>query len=364
LRHSLEPQRARRLGAAAAWLVVLALALQPLNARAADIKREKLDNSDRQLISIIGEIESGDLAKFRRFAVAYDDAVVFLASDGGSTIEALEIGKIIRIKGYDTFVDETPCNSACALIWLAGRTKYLGKAGRVGFHATYTETNGRKRESGVGNAVVGTYLAQLNLSQDAVVFATSAGPDRLNLLTAANAASVGIPVTTLDDSDDGADDEALGTGTRLYKRVGKWIVGIDDSLGGGCFVLRSYDSSVALRFGIDASQAKYSGYLMLLGADWGSIDKGAEYPVEVTFGKSPAWKVTAHGVEMGDVKGIGVVFDGGSVFDAISTERDVKVNYRGKEVARLDLDGGSAAIDAMVLCQPERPTPGRDPFAR
>ena len=37
-------------------------------------------------------------------AVAYDDAVVFLSSNGGRVGEAIEIGKIIRIKGYDTLV--------------------------------------------------------------------------------------------------------------------------------------------------------------------------------------------------------------------------------------------------------------------
>jgi hypothetical protein len=37
---------------------------------------------------------------------------VALASEGGAAAEALEIGKIIRIKGYDTVVGEEPCGTS------------------------------------------------------------------------------------------------------------------------------------------------------------------------------------------------------------------------------------------------------------
>jgi hypothetical protein len=359
----------RALAALAIGLVAIA-GLAPSRAGAAEITSEKLKDSERQFISIIGDIEEGDLAKFRRLAVAHDDAVVYLASDGGLTAEALEIGRIIRIKGYDTFVsNDADCNSSCALIWLAGQSKFLEKGAHVGFHATYVEQNGRKRESGVGNAVVGTYLAQLNLSQSAVVFATSAPPDRLNILTTSNAASVGIPVETIGGAgedragDDRGDDPRLGKGTRVYKNLGDWLVAIDDTLGGGCFVLGSYDD-VAFRFGVDARTDKLTGYLLLLGEGWNSIESRKDYPVEVTFGSAAPWKVTAQGVEMGRGKGLFIPFDRGRVFEAISKAPDLRVRYGGKEVAHLKLDGSSAALDAMVQCQFDKDKPRRDPFAR
>lgn len=346
--------------AAFAAMAMLAGIAEP--AAAATIKSEKLQHSDQQFISIVGDIADGDLAKFRRLAVAHDDAVVFLASRGGLTAEALEIGKIIRIKGYDTFVGaDSPCASACALIWLAGQTRYLDKGARVGFHATYVEHDGRKAESGVGNAVVGNYLTQLNLSQRAIMFATEAGPDNLNWLTLDNAASVGIAASPLsgrenaDSADDGDRD------IRLFRHVGKWTVAIDRTMGGGCFVLADYRDKM-FRIGVDA-RAKLAGYMLLLGEGWGSIKEGEKYPVEVTFGTAAPWKATARGVQLGEAKGLMITFETGAIFENMSRAQELRVRYRDAEVADLRLEGSSDAIDAMVECQSAQKA-ARDPFAR
>ena len=82
---------------------------------------------------------------------------MYLDSPGGSLVPAIAIGKLVRQKGYATVVlDQSTCNSACALIWLAGTPRYLEGAGNLGFHASYTEQGGRLVETGVGNASSGT----------------------------------------------------------------------------------------------------------------------------------------------------------------------------------------------------------------
>jgi hypothetical protein len=158
---------------------------------AADIAHTKIDQLD--LITITGEIQSGDELKFKQLSLAYNKAVVALDSPGGSLIPALEIGKVIKINEHPTVVvDGSICTSACALIWVAGSTKYLSRAGRIGFHASYKDQAGRKVETGVGNALVGHYLGLLNLPEKAVVFATAASPTEILWLNETNMNRAGI----------------------------------------------------------------------------------------------------------------------------------------------------------------------------
>jgi hypothetical protein len=144
-------------------------------------------------IYVTGEILEPDQAAFEELAQRYRKAVVFLECPGGSLDAAIAIGKQVRSKGYATAVlDEGTCNSACALIWLAGTPRYLADAGHLGFHASYFEEGGRLVETGVGNAIVGHYLSQLGLTEKAVIFATSASPYEINTLTAANSGEAEI----------------------------------------------------------------------------------------------------------------------------------------------------------------------------
>jgi hypothetical protein len=155
-----------------------------------------------QAIIISGEIERGDDEKFRRLTIEFPDAWVALDSPGGALIPALEIGRLIRLRGYTTVVlDKDTCTSSCALMWLAGeRRLIIGSAG-VGFHASYIDEAGRKVESGVANALIGHYLSQLGLSQRAVVFATKASPDQISWLTKGNKVDAGIEFTDLPSKD-------------------------------------------------------------------------------------------------------------------------------------------------------------------
>ena len=148
-------------------------------------------------IYVTGEILEPDQAAFEEIAARYPRAVVYLDSPGGSLLPAIEIGKLVRAKHYATVVlDEGTCNSACALIWVAGAPRYLEGAAHLGFHASYNEEGGALVETGVGNAIVGHYLSQLNLSEKAVIFATSASPYEINNLTSENTGDAEIDFQT------------------------------------------------------------------------------------------------------------------------------------------------------------------------
>lgn len=59
-------------------------------------------------------------------------------SEGGNLMAGLEIGRAIRLKGFDTLVpDKMYCASACALAWLGGKTRWAGPGDHSTFHAAW-----------------------------------------------------------------------------------------------------------------------------------------------------------------------------------------------------------------------------------
>lgn len=104
-------------------------------ALASDIKAyppRKAD--DPAFIVIDGEVKSGDDEKFRKLAAEYSDAVVLLNSEGGMIGPAMDIGRTIKLRGYETAIYKTgSCASACALIWLAGSKRVLFEGGKLAF---------------------------------------------------------------------------------------------------------------------------------------------------------------------------------------------------------------------------------------
>lgn len=163
---------------------------------AATIEHERMSDGS-ELIFITGEIKKGDDATFRDLTIKFPNAIVALESNGGALLPALEIGRLIRLRGYTTFVtDDSVCVSSCALIWIAGPRRVLSETGAVGFHASYLDEGGVKVEKGAANALVGHYLSQLNLPEKAVVFATLAAPTQVAWLDASNKLSAGIDFET------------------------------------------------------------------------------------------------------------------------------------------------------------------------
>ena len=165
----------------------------------AEIQKQPVSGDSRDLITISGVFELGDDEAFREIAATSAQGVVLLNSEGGSVVAALEIGRAIRLKGFATAVSpNTLCASACALTWLAGSPRFRGEASHIGFHASYVLTEGKPSESGVANALIGAYLNQLGLSQDAIIFITSAPPEGIEWLTSGSAAEIGIAFADLD----------------------------------------------------------------------------------------------------------------------------------------------------------------------
>ncbi len=151
------------------------------------------------IISVAGEFTEGDDVQFKNLAISADRAVVFFDSIGGLAQVGMEIGRTIAIKGFSTAVaNNQQCASSCGLAWLAGQHRFLTPTSKIGFHAVFTETSGQQDVSSAGNALVGSYLQQLNLNPNIIVYVTDTSPTSMQWLTAADAKSIGLDVDLLD----------------------------------------------------------------------------------------------------------------------------------------------------------------------
>ena len=183
----------RCVRAGAVVLCIALLCAQTL-AHAASIEVSRL-NDGGPLVSLEGDIELDDVAQFWSKVATLSKATVAFRSEGGSLLAGIRIGTLIRESGFATLVpDGAWCASACAVAWLGGVHRLLGTGSKVGFHAAYVLKGHKATESGPGNAVLGAYLYQLGLSEDAIVYVTQADPSSMRWLSLEQAAQYGIDV--------------------------------------------------------------------------------------------------------------------------------------------------------------------------
>jgi len=183
----------RRVRAGAIVLCIALLCAQTF-AHAASIEVSRL-NDGGPLVSLEGDIELDDVAQFWSKVASLSKATVAFRSEGGSLLAGIRIGTLIRESGFATLVpDGAWCASACAVAWLGGVHRLLGTGSKVGFHAAYVLKGHKATESGPGNAVLGAYLYQLGLSEDAIVYVTQADPSSMRWLSLDQAAQYGIDV--------------------------------------------------------------------------------------------------------------------------------------------------------------------------
>lgn len=177
------------------WLVSLSGAAQAASIYITGVAGGADKPTSAMVIS--GQIFPGDAAKFEQLVRPINSAFIILSSPGGEVLESLAIGRLIRSKQFITAVpNDTLCVSACALIWLAGATRFGEPRSTIGFHAAYVYRNGRQEEIGVGNALIGAYMNELGFSDQAVAFVTSAPPEGIELLTPAKGRANGIVYTS------------------------------------------------------------------------------------------------------------------------------------------------------------------------
>lgn len=234
-------------------LTLVALCACLSRAHAAEIIAFPLDQPRQGAILVTGDITVQDRDEFLIKIAPFSSGVVMLDSRGGSAYAGIEMGKAIRMRGFTTWVPSgSLCASACAMAWLGGTRRLMGKNALIGFHSVYQIDNGKPIETGSGNALYGAYLSQLGLSDRAIMYLSDAAPTSMNWLTPAQAESFGIALAVFDPKPNGASSGAKQVAS-LDDRASDFIIAL--------YVLVSGPTEKYLRIlaGIYADQAIYYG---------------------------------------------------------------------------------------------------------
>ena len=143
-----------------------------------------------------------------------------------------------------------------------------------------------------------------------------------------------------------------------YADAGGWGIWIDASMGGACFASTRFEGGATLRVSFDVREGVDRVLFVLVGdRRWASIEYGKIYHITVRLGRKGPWEVAA----------VGYSFDPpeDQPFLQFEVERQYTrqglldfmqqdffaVEYKGREILRLDLEGSYRAGLKMMECQ-------------
>jgi hypothetical protein len=153
-------------------------------AERADPAEERADASRERVVLVMsGMIGRGSYREFRRAISRSNAEVVVLEGPGGILGEALLIAEEVRRRGLTTVVAANGrCASACAIVFLAGRTKHMGRGAAVGLHAASFENGVADPEA---TSIMAGYLRQLGVPTTTLQRMASTAPQDIRWLTKA-----------------------------------------------------------------------------------------------------------------------------------------------------------------------------------
>jgi hypothetical protein len=121
------------------------------------------------IISVSGRIEAGDHLTISRIVLAKmpDSTTIVLNSGGGFGNAGFLIGRAIRNRGLATKIPAgARCDSACALIWLAGVRREIDCQARIGLHAPRISRTFEPTEP--GDKLMADYMAEMGAPKEMI----------------------------------------------------------------------------------------------------------------------------------------------------------------------------------------------------
>jgi hypothetical protein len=148
---------------------------------------------DDWIIVLKGVIEKGDHKKFAKITKGMPGAFVILNSPGGDIDAARVIGSLIIDNNYGTGVrDGMMCNSACTMIWLAGKPRFLDYNARLGFHSASRLKERRYERDQEGNIQIAFYMRIIGVPQQVIDLQSKADPCCFNYVDYKQARAWGL----------------------------------------------------------------------------------------------------------------------------------------------------------------------------
>lgn len=148
------------------------------------------DGGDDTVLMVSGVIGPGAHYQFRS-ALAYGSTdLIVLDGPGGVLGEALLIAEEVRRRNLSTLVaPNRSCASACAIVFLSGRNKYLGAGAAVGLHSA-SFADGRADPE--ATQLMADYLRQLGVPDSTLRRMAATAPSDIRWLTPAEQRAIGI----------------------------------------------------------------------------------------------------------------------------------------------------------------------------
>ena len=161
-----------------------------------DVLRQPLEVklTNGGVLSLTGTFDPGSAQRVADEVAAHGEYVktVALDSPGGSVNDALEIGRLIREKGYATSVAAGAlCASSCPLVFAGGKTRLATAQSAIGVHQIYAAApkgSLTSRLAAAGNAMsdaqtmtaeISRYLTGMGIDPEVWLRALETPPDRL-----------------------------------------------------------------------------------------------------------------------------------------------------------------------------------------
>jgi hypothetical protein len=142
------------------------------------------------VLMVSGVIGPGAHRRFQAALYRANPTLVVLDSPGGVLGEAIMIAEEIRRRGLSTLVTANrSCASACAIVFLSGRVKYMGDGAAIGLHSA-SFADGRTDPE--ATEIMAAYLRQLGVPQSTLIRMARTAPSDIRWLTRTEQQAIGI----------------------------------------------------------------------------------------------------------------------------------------------------------------------------
>jgi hypothetical protein len=139
---------------------------------------------------VSGVIGPGSYDEFRDALTHGAPELIVLDGPGGILGEALMIGEEVRRRNLSTLVGPNrSCASACAIVFLSGRVKYLAAGANVGLHSA-SFADGRADPE--ATEVMAAYLRGVGVPNSTLTRMARTAPNDIRWLTKAEQRALGI----------------------------------------------------------------------------------------------------------------------------------------------------------------------------
>lgn len=140
-------------------------------------------------------------------------------------------------------------------------------------------------------------------------------------------------------------------GATTWGVVSGWQIRADWTLGGGCFIVNTYENGSVLRIGLNPLQG--NGYILIADDDWASLEPNKTYSLRIEVGDELPWYGEATGWQLpnSNIAGLWISYEEVKFLLEIVKEHNIAFYYNNKLIANLSLKGSALASMEMLDCQ-------------